>query len=234
MSTRYAVYFAPEKFSPWWMFGAHWLGRDECDGVALTQPQLEDIPPQELQRLTVEPRRYGFHATLKAPFRLAEGCDEETLLTRLRTLAKTLSPLQLGPLRANMLSNFVALVPENVTTGLQELAASCVISLDDLRAPLSKDDVFKRQADKLDTRGAELLALYGYPHVMERFRLHMTLTGPTDKPTAQCIQHAIATEVARLNALTPLALDRLCLFVERTPGVAFLRIADVPLQGIKK
>jgi putative phosphonate metabolism protein len=234
MSSRYAIYFAPEKLSPWWRVGAHWLGRDECDGGALTQPLLEGIQTDELERLTAQPRRYGFHATLKAPFRLANGCDEQTLLSRLHLLAKTLAPMPLGPLRATQLSDFVALVPEIATAELQALAASCVIHLDDLRAPLSKDDLLKRQGYKLDARGVELLALYGYPHVMERFRLHLTLTGPIDAQTAQRVEQAVSTQVAQLNAAAPLALDRLCLFVEKTPGALFMRIADVVLQGITK
>jgi len=234
MSARYAVYFAPEKLSPWWVFGAHWLGRDECDNSALLQPRLDGISPEELKRLTAQPTRYGFHATLKAPFRLADGCDEAMLSSRLHTLAKTLAPVLLGPLRVASLSDFVALVPQGLATGLPELAAHCVRDLDDLRAPLSKADLLRRQSNKLDEREAELLALYGYPHVMERFSLHLTLTGPTDAPTSQRIERVAAPLVAHLNAVAPLTLDRMCLFVEATPGAPFLRIADVVLQGVRK
>lgn len=234
MSARYAIYYAPEKLSPWWTFGAHWLGRDEYDGTALLQPSLEYIQPQELGQLTAQPRRYGFHATLKAPFRLADRCDEATLTSRLHTLAGTLAPVSLGPLCLSSLFDCVALVPEVVTANLQELAATCVIYLDDLRATPSTDELLRRGADQLDERGAELLALYGYPHVMERFRLHLTLTGPIDTSTAKRVNEAAATEIVRLNATSPLTLERLCIFVERTPGAPFLRIADVALQGIAK
>lgn len=234
MSTRYAVYFAPEKLSAWWLFGAHWLGRDECEDVALVQPQLEGIDSQELALMTSQPRRYGFHATLKAPFRLADGYSESMLLSRLHGLARKLPPVQIGPMRVTTLSDFVALVPHGPVAGLQELAAACVQDLDDLRAPLSSADLLKRKAHKLDLREAELLALYGYPHVMERFRLHLTLTGPLKAIAAQRIEQLAATQIHRLNALAPLAVDRLCLFVERTPAAPFLRIADVNLQGILK
>ena len=234
MSARYGIYFAPEKLSPWWLFGAHWLGRDECDGAALPQPPVTGIQPEELVLLTAQPRRYGFHATLKAPFRLANGCSESMLLSRLQTLSKTLAPLPLGPLRAVRLSDFVALVPQESVPGLAELAAHCVRELDDLRAPLSPDDLLKRQAHKLDARENELLALYGYPHVMERFRLHLTLTGPLEADAAQRVGETTAPHVTHLNAVAPLTLDRLCLFLEGTAGAPFLRIADVVLQGITK
>jgi putative phosphonate metabolism protein len=234
MSTRYAIYFAPERFSPWWLFGAHWLGRDECDGAALPQPLLDGFEPGELSNLTAEPRRYGFHATLKAPFRLAAGCSETTLLSRLEALAQTLVPVPLGPLRIAMLSDFVALVPDVVTADLQDLASSCVIRLDDLRGPIAQGDLLKRQAHRLDEREAELLALHGYPYVMERFRLHLTLSGPLVADTAQRIEQVAASHVAHLNTVAPLTLDRLCVFVEKTSGATFQRIADVVLQGLEK
>jgi putative phosphonate metabolism protein len=232
MSVRYAIYFAPQRGSPWWTFGAHWLGRDECDGAELSQPLLEGIAPQELALLTGEPRRYGFHATLKAPFRLADGCDEAMLLERVHTLAQTLVPVRLGRMRMKSLGDFVALVPEAEVAGLQDLAASCVRALDDLRAPLSADDLIKRQPHTLDARGAELLALYGYPYVMERFRFHLTLTGPIESNAARRIEQAVASQVEHLNAVAPLSPDRLCVFAQRTPGAPFLRISDSMLQGL--
>ena len=234
MSARYAVYFAPERSSPWWLFGAHWLGRDEYDGAALAQPQLEGIDSLELALMTAQPRRYGFHATLKAPFRLADGCSDLMLLSRLHGLASKLPPVPTGPMRVTALSDFVALVPQQPIAGLLELAEACVKDLDDLRAPLRPDDLIKRQAHQLDSREAELLALYGYPFVMERFRLHLTLTGQLNAIAAQRVEQLAAPQVHNLNALAPLVLDRLCLFVEKTPGAPFLRTADVMLQGVAK
>lgn len=231
MSARYAIYFAPDKHSPWWEFGAHWLGRNEHDDAVLAQPVLEEIAPAALAGITAEPRRYGFHATLKAPFRLAPAHDETALVTRLGRLAQTLTPVALGPLRVAAVGNFVALVPDIAPAGLQALAAACVSGLDDLRAPLLEADLSHRRVDQLDKREAELLALYGYPYVMERFRLHLTLTGPIETSVAQRVIDALASTVARLNGQAPLSLDRLCLFVEPTPGAPFQRVIDVRLRA---
>lgn len=230
MSARYAIYFAPDKHSAWWEFGAHWLGRDEHDNTVLPQPPLEGISPLELKRITQAPRRYGFHATLKAPFRLAAGHDETSLITRLGTVAQALEPVALGALRVAMLDNFVALIPGTAPAGLQVLAAACVTGLDDLRAPLREADLIRRRIEHLDEREAELLALYGYPYVMERFRLHLTLTGPVEALVAQRVVDTVAAKISRLNADIPLSLDRLCLFVERTPGASFQRIIDLKLR----
>jgi putative phosphonate metabolism protein len=229
MSARYAIYFAPDRHSPWWTFGAHWLGRNEHDNTALPQPKLEEISAAELAGITAEPRRYGFHATLKAPFRLSAAHTEPDLVARLGQLAQTLAPVALEPLRIATLGTFVALVPETNPAGLEALAAACVSGLDDLRAPLEEAELARRHAAGLDAREAELLALYGYPHVMERFRLHLTLTGPVDDALAQLVSRAAGPAVARLNTEAPLSLDRLCLFAERSPGAPFQRVIDVRL-----
>lgn len=230
MSPRYAVYFAPDKHSPWRTFGAHWLGRDEYTDAALTQPQLAAISPAELAYLTQAPKRYGFHATLKAPFRLAPGHDESALITRLKTLALSLKPLALGPIHLAALEGFMALTPDAPPTALSALAAACVKDLDHMRAPLLEAELARRRMVPLDAREAELLTRYGYPYVMERFRLHMTLTGPLDPALARRVLEAVTPQLAQLNAEAPLWLDQICLFVERAPGTPFHRLIDVKLQ----
>ncbi len=65
---RYAVFFVPTGALH--DRAAEWLGWDSVAGVAL--------PPPE-PRLVDRPRKYGFHATLKPPFRLAEGSREADL-----------------------------------------------------------------------------------------------------------------------------------------------------------
>ncbi len=230
MSTRYAIYFSPAKHSVRWTLGAHWLGRDEHDNTALPQPEVAGIGAVDLEAITAEPRRYGFHATLKAPFHLSAGHTEADLVARLGRLAQRLASVALGPLQPATLDNFVALVPGTPPAALQTLAAACVTGLDDLRASLSETDLARRRSAGLDARGAELLALHGYPHVLERFRFHMTLTGPVDAATAQTVSQALAGQVASLNAQAPLLLDRLCLFVERAPGTPFQRVIDLRLS----
>lgn len=231
MSARYAIYFSPEPGSPWWQFGAHWLGRDEGKDRTLRQPALTHLKPDVLHSMTSSPRRYGFHATLKAPFGLAAGCTVVQLQSRLHTLARTLRTVALGPLHATSLGDFVALVPTQTPDGLMQLAAACVRDLDDLRRPLDADDLARRQPEKMDTRALELLHQYGYPHVLERFQFHFSLTGPVTAASAQAVLHEVHDRVAHLNATEPLRLDRLCLFVEPGHGQAFTRMADVELQA---
>jgi putative phosphonate metabolism protein len=229
MNARYAVYFAPARSSPWHDFGGHWLGRNEFDNQPMPQPALEEIDAKQFEALTQVPRRYGFHATLKAPFHLCAGVELPQLISRLSSLATTLEPLPLGALKTATPGNFVALIPSAPVSGLHELAATCVTSLDDLRAPLHAGDLARRQADQLDARAMELLTRFGYPHVLERFRLHFTLTGPVTEEEAALVTRAAAAPVLHLNALEPLVLDRLCLFMEPSANSPFLRIADFKL-----
>lgn len=230
MKPRYAIYFAPAPASPWWEFGTNWLGRDECLDIARAQQTMNGIEPTELHEITTEPRRYGFHATLKAPLRLRGNYSAADLTARLQTLAATLKPVPLGPTQAVALGNFVALMPTQVPNGLMALAASCVTELDGFRAPLSAADLRRRRVEHLDAREQELLQLFGYPYVLERYRFHLTLTGPLTRPTAQRVLQAVAQPVAQLNATAPLVLDRLCLFVEPAPGQPFQRVADMALS----
>ena len=231
MSARYAIYFSPAKHSPWWNFGAQWLGRDECDDKALAQPVLTQIGLTDLNSITAEPRRYGFHATLKAPFHLRDGFSVDDLAQRVQALASRLRPVSLGPLQLVTLGDFVALTPLTATEELATLAAACVVELDDLRAPLTAAELARRRIEQLSTREQELLRQYGYPYVLERFRLHFTLSGPVPRATALSVMQAVAQPVAGLNNSAPLLLDRLCLFVEAAPGEAFKRVADLELRA---
>ena len=133
---RYAIYFAPESDSPWWRLGAGLLGRNEGGGVPPphTAPP-GGIDPDRWHRMTAEARRYGFHATLKAPFRLDTRASLPMLTERVSALAATLRSIPLGPLDPKPFPGFVALAPATSPQGLAELAARCVVELDDLRAP---------------------------------------------------------------------------------------------------
>ncbi len=229
MTARYAVYFSPARHSPWWTFGAHWLGRDEFADATLQQPIPGQVELADLSSITAEPRRYGFHATLKAPFHLTGGHTFDDLAVRMQALAKTLKPVALGPLHAILLGNFVALVPVSRPAPLAPLADACVLGLDDLRAPLSEADLARRLAAPLNAREQELLRQYGYPYVLECFRLHFTLSGPLPAHTGRCVIQEVAESVKQLNATAPLQLDRLCLFVETASGRPFKRLIDFPL-----
>lgn len=223
---RYAIYFAPRHGSPWWAFGAGWLGRDEVTGQMLDPPQLPDVPAAALRDATQEPRRYGFHATLKPPFRLREGTGETMLLERVGALAAHLRAVPLGALDVQRIAGFLALVPAQHNAAVHALAARCVLELDDLRAPATPQEVARRRPEALDPVERELLAQYGYPYVLGRYRFHMTLTGTLDDALAERLRPHARAAVDRLQAREMPVLDRVCVFRQPHADAPFLRIHD--------
>ncbi|HEX7156634.1 MAG TPA: DUF1045 domain-containing protein [Burkholderiaceae bacterium] len=226
---RYALYFAPAADSPWWRFGCAWLGRDALAGTAVGQPQLDAVDAATQHAATAAPRRYGFHATLRSPFRLRPGAGFAQLAARAEELAACLQAFDAGALEPGRLGRFVALLAPQAAAPLERLARECVFALEDLRAPLEAGEIARRGRG-LDARGGELLARYGYPYVMERYRFHMTLTGDLETALADRFVAAAAAAVRALAREAPLAIDRLCLFHEPGPGADFERLADYPLR----
>lgn len=230
---RYAIYYAPARPSPWWRLGAGWLGRDEAADLPLPQPVPPGWPAQRFASVTAEPRRYGFHATLKAPFRLREGGSQALLLKRLAVLARSLQSVPIGPLTPTLLEGFVALVPAVPAPAVNALAAQCMLGLDDLRAPPTPQELARRHPERLDEVGRGLLAQYGYPHVLARYRFHLTLSGPVDGAEADALlRHArAALDGLPEGEAERLRLDRLCLFRQGTPAAPFIRIHDEELAA---
>jgi len=227
MAPRYAIYYAPDVSDPLWARANQWLGRDPVTGSMVREP----IPPlgrEELDRLTVSARRYGFHATLKAPMALASDVVEAELQDALARFAAEHAPVDLGPLELVSLHGFLALIPQP-NEALQDLAAHVVENFEPFRAPLSLKDQARRAAADLTPRQLELLGAYGYPYVFEEFQFHMTLSDrleAVDHDRARAAAEAwFAPVLAR-----PVQLDRLCLFVEDAAGEPFRRTAEFVLS----
>ena len=66
---RYALYLTPPPESDLWRFGCDVIGRDALTGDLRAGFAPEGHELEAWHDLTSDPRRYGFHATLKAPFR---------------------------------------------------------------------------------------------------------------------------------------------------------------------
>jgi hypothetical protein len=171
---RYAIYYLPESGAFAQAAGA-WLGWDLARGQAVAQPQYD--LPRPLAMITAAPRKYGFHGTIKPPFRLIDGACFADLAAATKQLAERLRPVNCAALKIVEIGSFLALVPQGDTADLQDLAAEIVRGLDPLRAALTDAEVAKRRPDRLSPRQRELLEDYGYPFVMEEFKFHLTLSG---------------------------------------------------------
>lgn len=209
---RYALYFSPAARGLA-RAGADWLGWDAEAGKARAQPDLAGIAAA-----TEAPRKYGFHATLKAPFRLADGVSADDLAEALGHAAAQIAPVALPGLGiATLGGRFLALCPEGNEAGLLDLAAEVVTRFEPFRAALSAAEIARRRPEGLTARQRDLLDAFGYPYVFEEFRFHMSLTG--DLPAAELTRLRPAAEAHFAPHLArPFAVDQLCLFGEDDAG----------------
>jgi putative phosphonate metabolism protein len=223
---RYAVYWAPEPATDLARFGARWLGRDAETGQATMA--LAPGLPASWERATAEARLYGFHATLKPPFRLGDGHDETELDTALATLCAKLAPIDGMTLRLSALDGFLALVPGSRLPELADLARRCVIELDAFRAPADAAELERRRAAGLTARQEAMLTRWGYPYVLEEFRFHLTLTRRLTQETGAEIVDFLAPHAERACA-APQRIASICLFVQVAPGADFTLRRRFPL-----
>ena len=230
MSYRYAIYYAPAADDPLWTQAANWLGRDPAGGVAPTT-QIPGVARQELDRISTSARRYGFHATLKAPMALADEATRAALETALAGFAAAAAPVAIGRLQLASIDGFIALVPVRQSAALTDFAGKVVAAFDRFRAPMSTEERTKRIAPgRLDARQIALLDQFGYPYVLEQFQFHMTLTDRLSDADRQAAMAAAGAWFAP-SLGRDLQVDRLTLFHEPQPGAPFDRVADFLLSG---
>lgn len=172
---RYAIYYAPTAEDPVWKLGSEWLGRDAYTGKNINRRNFSGISDEDIDRLTASPARYGFHATLKAPFRLQAGQTEANLIERLDTFAQSQDAFDVN-LEVQSLGQFVALRLMDGNEAMTSLHTSCVIEFDDFRAPMSEADIQRRRRVSLSPRQDERMLKWGYPYIFDDFRWHMTLS----------------------------------------------------------
>lgn len=227
---RYAIYFTPPADDPLTRRASHWLGRDAFSGEMLAQPIVEAFSETAFSELTSDPRRYGFHATMKAPFELADGASETELVDAFESFAAGQTAFTLPSLVLGQIGPFFALVPGAVSPDLQTLASDCVTVFDRFRAPLDDADISRRKPERLTPNERRNLMTWGYPYVLDDFRFHMTLTGPVERDDQPAMRAAIESHFADLLD-QPRRIDRLSLFVEPARGEPFTMHHTVPLAG---
>jgi putative phosphonate metabolism protein len=229
-SPRFAIYFVPAADTALYRFGASMLGYDCYTGASIARAHARELTQADWAALTAEPRTYGFHATLKAPFRLRDGFVEDDLLADMQASAGALSNIVTFEPAVELIGGFVAIIPRNSTPALDRLAAQCVRSFDRFRAPMTTDEKARRTAAGLSAAQTENLERWGYPYVLDEFRFHMTLTGRI-APDRRTAVHAFLREAfGRACGFHPIALDRLVL-AKQDFGTPFRVVGQVPLHA---
>jgi putative phosphonate metabolism protein len=227
---RYALYYAPAPRSVLGRFGAHLLGYDAFSRKTLRFPvNIEQALP-DWGELTQDPRKYGFHATLKAPMVLADGKSEAELLAACETFAQTSRSIPAIAPVINEIGDFIAIVPSQPSAELQALAADAVRHFDSFRAPLTAWDRARREPERLPPRQRDYLERWGYPYVMEEFRFHMTLTGRLPAERRKTVLAILRQRFAALN-MSSIAVDRLALFKQSDSSSGFQIVRQYSLTA---
>ena len=208
---RYAIYFAAGTDAALSRFGAELLGYDAYTGHELPFPPDALHVAPDWRDISADPRKYGFHATLKAPMTLVSGRTEAELMAACATFASKARPLPVIRPVVDAISGFIAVIPAEPIDTLQQLAADCVRDFDSFRAALSAEDRARRRPENLSEQQRDYLDRWGYPYVMEEFRFHMTLTGQLDAERRGPILEMLRARFAALGIGT-LVIDRIALF----------------------
>jgi putative phosphonate metabolism protein len=215
---RYALFFAPPPTSLLWKKGCQWLGRDAVSGALELQPLFRGLDAETIREVTRTPARYGFHATMVAPFRLKDDLQESQLLDALSEFTADKPPLTIPPLTVSQLDHFFCLRPIRHCVPLQGLASLCTRAFDRFRAPLNPSELARRKAAPLNGQEKKNLEWWGYPYVFEQFRFHFTLTARIAEGKCKDRIHVVLLETFEPLLNDPLVIDALCLFVEPAPG----------------
>lgn len=223
---RYAIYFVPAADTDLYRFGAAVLGYDCYSGEVQA---FIDGAEREWGDFTREPRVYGFHATLKPPFYLADGYDEADLARSLSDFAGNHAAVLIGDMAVRELGSFIALVPQSPRPLLNALAEACVRAFDRYRAPMSEQERQRRLTPGLTDRQIVNVARWGYPYVCEDFRFHMTLTGSLAAQKRDRAFRFLCKKYEQVPGVASVTLDQIVIARQSQPATPFRIIAQAPL-----
>jgi putative phosphonate metabolism protein len=222
---RFAIYAAPgvRSADP---VGAllrqraeQWLGRGASPG-----PVTPGVPVgwtrAAIDPMTANARRYGFHATLKPPFRLAQGRTPEELDAAVGRFAAGRAAAVIPRLTLARLGGFFALVPGTEAPDLNALADEVVTAFDEFRAPATEAELARRNQAPLTPRQRELLGAWGYPYVLDEFQFHLTLTDRVPQQQRAAVERVLGDWFAQLLG-ADVPVDALAVFAEAEPGAPF-------------
>ncbi|OXT02094.1 hypothetical protein B7H23_03980 [Notoacmeibacter marinus] len=233
---RYAIYFTPPRNHPLTLAASDWLGRDAFSHDADTEWMPHErgvLSVDEWRSLTQEPRRYGFHGTIVAPFRLSEQQREDALFDAFDAFCASHSGFAVT-LEVAALGNFLALLPVNSLSALSRLARQAVETFDDFRAPLTEVERARRKPEALTDNQRAMLDRHGYPYTMDEFRFHMTLTDRIDDTGLRNEVRALLEERLGNSIAEPVLFEDLAIFMQPAPDQPFQVVRQMKLGSEAK
>ncbi|WP_034883001.1 hypothetical protein M728_002339 [Ensifer sp. WSM1721] len=228
---RYAICFTPPMGDPLSAAAASWLGRSVYSGEPVELPALAGLAVSDVAFHTAVPRRFGFHAMIMAPFRLAPDMDEAQLLKALMLFTSAEAPFEIERMEVARLSQCFGLVPAVPSQAMHLLAARVVQAFDRFRAPLGEDEIERADPDRLTAPQFTNLHRWGDPYVMDEYRFHMKLTGPLNADVGRRLEPALRGLFEPLLS-GPLRIESLALFIEPETGAPMRVHSQHPLGKI--
>jgi Protein of unknown function (DUF1045) len=228
---RYAIYFVPAAASALHRFGSSVLCYDCYTGEQVAPADELAGDAERWRNLTEEPRRYGFHATLKAPFHLSSERTESQLVDAMQNFAAAGHPVPAIAPVVEMLAGFAAVVPQRPDPLVNTLAAHCTTAFDCFRAPMSPPERARRLATPMSRDQIENLERWGYPYIFVHFRFHMTLTGRLPVEAQETSVARLRRCFERLCGYRTIAIDRMALLKQDTPAAGFRVLSHAQLRA---
>ncbi|WP_027997320.1 DUF1045 domain-containing protein [Sinorhizobium arboris] len=228
---RYAICFTPPMGDPLSAAAASWLGRSVYSGEAAELPSIAGLAVSEIAFHTAVPRRFGFHATVMAPFDLNPDLDEAQLLKAMMLFTSGETPFEIERLEVARIGQCWGLMPQIPSQPMHLLAARVVQAFDRFRAPLGEDEIERADPDRLTAPQFTNLHRWGDPFVMDEYRFHLALTGPVNADVSRRMEGPLR-EVFEPLLTAPLAIRSLALFVEHEPGAPMRVHSQHPLGRI--
>lgn len=226
MTARYGIYFTPDDNSELAAYGATVLRRTAVDASDWLNPDLAVSFPatSAWQEQIRKPAHYGFHATMKAPFELAQGQSADKLTAALEAFCRTQISIVLDGLAPVRSCRYDALALTQQPDEISRLASDCVTLFEQFRAPLGKADIARRNPASLTESELANMHRYGYPYVLNDFNFHMTLSGQSNRDDNAYF--AWLQDLYKTMVKEPPVLDRLCVFYQPDRQKPFIRIEE--------
>ena len=230
-TSRCGIYFCPSQSVPLYGQGSQWLGRDATTGATL-EPYLPDqIRHEDWLRVTDSPRRYGFHATLKPPFRLADNATLEDMRAELGDFARNHGSFCAPPLAVGALGRFLALILSAPSEEFSNLADGIVRHFDRFRAPATEQEIALRMRGSHSPSERSHILQWGYPYVFDSWKFHMSLTSSMHTKSLSLFEPYLRSRFASACE-HPLLVDSVCIFHEPNPGGQFHLLDRVCLRSL--
>jgi hypothetical protein len=230
---RYAVFFVPPAPSDLYRFGSSVLGYDCYTGAKVAPPAEFKSDAASWRKATEEPRRYGFHATLKAPFHLSPSCTEVQLISAVQSFVSLGYAAPVITPAVKIFSGFAAIVALKPEPMLAALAGACTTIFDAYRAPMSPQERARRIALGLNQGEIQSLGRWGYPFGFSNFEFHMTLTGKVQASRRKETVAVLRKCFSRMHGNQEITVDRIALVKQESSRASFRVISQVELRGAR-